>query len=152
MLREPAVLAGRELGFLRVRGLAEGTTELSVGGASVEVGVRPLPTEARVNQLGVRIVAPAPGAAVWGAFSVGVEVAPGLAAGAIETRLRLPDGELLEPARSMPAESGLVRRLSFEVDADAQFPGPLQLVAETRADGGESVSYTHLTLPTIYSV
>ncbi len=138
ILRPATVLAGEKLGFLRVRALRPGRTQLRVRGAELELDIRNDP----VVEPGPRIIGPVRGAAVWGKFAVGVEMldAPPRnelieesekeqVAQPARVQLRLPNGRQLEPIAATQSDAGPVRRFTFEVSADELPAGPLSLVA-----------------------
>lgn len=133
ILDEPQVLAGESIGYLRVRGLAEGETELRVGTTEVSIRVRTPIASSPANQVEAEIVSPVPGAVVWGSFSVGVRITPGISvesSKAHEVRLRLPDGTRLAPQGELPSGRGPYRRLHFLVDTSTMPSGALELIAE----------------------
>jgi hypothetical protein len=133
----PAVmLAGERVGTIRVRGLRAGEATLIMGAGRLAVRV----VEPRVERAGSdarpAIVAPAPGACVWGVFSVGVErrVEPGQAD--LPVRLRLPDGRTIEPERVSDASLGPDRRAVFEIDASGLAPGVCLLTPVVEGEAG----------------
>jgi uncharacterized protein (DUF1800 family) len=151
VLRAPTVLAEETIGYLRVRGLRTGRTRLSLPqGAAIDVDVRPDPAAAALAQVDPdwqppQIVAPVPGATVWGRFAVAVQAfdcrpaneaefarfyAPGgPPAHSFQMQLRLPDGRLLNPVAQTGPESGPGRQYAFDVPAASLPPGPVRLVA-----------------------
>ena len=137
VLRQPRALGGRQLGYLRVRGLTEGTCTVRVGGAELRVVVRAVPGGARLQRVEPTIVAPVAGAVVWGRFAVGVELPASTPADLTPTlRLSLPGGDLLEPLHP-PDLEGPGGRVLFEVDAADLPPGPQLLRALVLEEGVE---------------
>ncbi len=164
IIRPPTLLAGETTGYLRVRALRPGRTRLILqGNAAIDLEVKPDPAEAAFAEIDAessrpRIVSPMPDAAVWGQFSVGVEVfdavelpaippapqaadspAPSPAAGGIidgpTVRLRLPNGRLLDPVSHTGPEYGPIRHYQFDVPASELPAGPLRLVAVSAPEG-----------------
>ena len=139
ILEQPEILAGERVGFFRVQGLAEGVTELRIGDASLPVSVKKVNAPSPANQISLRIVSPVEGAAVWGSFSIGVEVRPGSGTEPFDSyavRLRLADGTRLAPVAELGGERGPCRRLRFTLDASVLPPGQLELVAEAHLPSG----------------
>ncbi len=148
IVRAPEVLAGETTGYLRVRGLAEGSATLTVGDSALDVAVRPAPVDAFANSIRARVTGLVPGAVAWGTFAVGVEVTGGTELAqtrAAEVRLRLSNGDELEPVSELPIEYGPARRLVFEVDAEELFPGEATATAVVYPDGAEPVESASLT-------
>lgn len=139
----PAVLKGRTTGYVRIRGLKAGETELRVGGAALRISV----VEPRVPETArPAIVGPADGAAAWGTFAVGVEVPAEKGATYV---LRLSPGGQRIPKRVSNATWGPTARVLYEVDASALDEGAVQLTPVVRrADGteieGETIAVTVL--------
>lgn len=117
----PTILAGESIGYVRLRGRSQGTTRLELPGATLDVEVRPVSASARIHQPSLRILSPVSGAAVWGGFSVGVELTRGAgpdAAAPTSVWLELADGGRIEPSEGLPAVRTPGRQLfHFEVDA-----------------------------------
>jgi len=94
---KPTVLAGYTVGYARVRGVKVGTTDLTIGGGTIKVEV----VARRVPEVApeARIIEPASGAVVWGAFAVGVEVdqAGALSGEDPKIELRLSTGRRSRP-------------------------------------------------------
>jgi len=136
LLLPPAVLAGESIGFLRVRGKREGETRLEFGGASLVVRVI-APRVPDAERARPRIVVPAPGACVWGGFSVGVEVDEDFAS---RVELRRSGGKALAPRADGGPALGPTRRLRFDLAPEDVSPGPLVLRAVTIQPGGGEVA------------
>ena len=164
IIRPPMLLAGETTGYLRVRALRPGRTRLTLqGNAAIDLEVKPDPAGAAFAEIDAesprpRIVSPMPDAAVWGLFSVGVEVfdavelpaapmapqpadAPppatvaGTAADGPTVRLRLPNGRLLDPVSHTGPENGPMRHYQFEVPASELPDGPIRLTAVSAPEG-----------------
>ncbi|MEE8142716.1 MAG: hypothetical protein V3T77_06420, partial [Planctomycetota bacterium] len=144
VLRPPTVLSGEQLGFVRVRGLREGETTLTVAGTALRIEIRCGNRSAQLKRLRPRLVAPVPGAYAWGDFSVGVELWDDPVERRADPRelyLRLPDGRKLAPTSEVDLSRGPVRRLRFDVPGDTLPEGPIELVAVAlQADGSEMMS------------
>src|SRR5690606_27152340 len=71
ILRQPAVLAGYDIGYLQVRPTREGQCTLRIGNATLKLHVAPA-LQSTLNQETDRpqLVTPSRGAAVWGTFAV----------------------------------------------------------------------------------
>jgi uncharacterized protein (DUF1800 family) len=138
VLDKPTVLAGYTVGYARVRGVKAGSTTLSIGGGEIKVEV----VARRVPEVKpeARIVQPASGAVVWGAFAAGVEVdqSDALSGESPKIELRLSTGQKIAPEGMTPLSMGPVRRVWFRVDTADLPVGPLSMwVAEPTA-GAES--------------
>ena len=147
ILRPPTLLSGETTGYLRVRALHPGHLRLLVHGeAPLDIQIKSDPAAAAYSRLDVesprpRIVSPVPEAAVWGQFSVGVEVFDANPAESAEPRvqLRLPGGKLLDPVSHTTPEQGPARHYQFEVAADDLVPGHARLVAVSAPAGYSEV-------------
>ncbi|MFQ3670412.1 MAG: DUF1800 family protein [Verrucomicrobiia bacterium] len=115
ILREPEVLAGQAMGFVRVRMVSAGAATLTVGGARLSLlGVTGGTTLSEPPE----VVSPVSGAHVWGEFSVAVEWVPlggGDGEGTVE--LRSASGERVRPDEERRQVLGWGRREVFLVDA-----------------------------------
>ncbi|MCP3920607.1 MAG: DUF1800 family protein [bacterium] len=140
VLRPAEVLAGKAIGFLRVRGRELGTTKLRVASAELEVVVTAANGAARIRRDAARIVGPTPGAIVWGTFAVGVDVTG--EADVSDVRLRLPGGEELGGRRAVAVHRSPFQHVAFAVDASALPPGPVELVAVVRGVASEPLRVT----------
>jgi len=140
VVRAPEVLAGEEIGFVRVAGKLEGETRLWVGAAPLCVRVERPSGEARVNRPRARLTGIVPGAVVWGRFELGAEVgcgALGAAASGIDVRLHVAGVEPIAPLKELSADGGPTRCFVFAVDADALAPGPASLELVVASAAGE---------------
>ena len=139
------------------------------GSAAIDLEIKADPAAAAFAQIDVesdrpRIVSPMADAVVWGQFAVGVEVfdaaplppdpsvaqvsnppAPAAPAGTVTSggsssvRLRLPNGQMLDPVAITGTEMGPVRHYQFNVPADALPAGSLPLVAVSTPVGFSDV-------------
>lgn len=127
VIREAEILPGKKTGFLRVRALAAGQSQLSVAGETLEITVEDEPLVALIERMRPELTAPAAGAAIWGKASIGAEIwigAPGVNRDtAPDACLLLPNGKKLAPAEVMPPVDGPFWRLIFEVDCSTLDPG-----------------------------
>ena len=135
----PATIgAGRLVGYVRVRGVRPGSTTLTVDGSAMAVEVVTPRGPQRSDRYQPRIVGPVTGAAVWGAWTIGVELRepPHLPPRRVE--VRLPDGRRLEPTTDTGSRLKPFRQLTFTIDT-SEFPdGALDLVpVALDAEGAE---------------
>lgn len=138
ILSEPAVLAGYDIGFVRVRGLAVGDATLTLGGASAAIEVKAPPIAAPAVPTGPIITAPATDSVAWGEIAVGVELFSGLVRPGeppARVALLLPDGAAVPVATDTHPGGGPWRRLVFVLDTSQMGAGPVELVAEARCAG-----------------
>ena len=142
ILRPATVLAGEKFGFLRVQALRPGRTQLKVRGGELEIEVRDDPAAVPFIAPRPVIIGPIDGAAVWGKFYVGVEVleasprnevaqesGASQVVPATTVQLQLPGDRRLHPVVTTNAETGPMRRFTFEVSVDELPKGPLPLIA-----------------------
>ena len=134
VVREPSALSGEEIGYLRVLGLAEGTTRLHVGSAAIDVQVLPSRTPAHAERFLPRIVGPTTGAAAWHAVAVGVEVLIDPNAPPEQLMLRLSTGREISPSETNAL--GSHRYATFELGLGDLEPGPLELTPIARGVTG----------------
>ncbi len=117
IVRRAEVLAGREVGFVRVwvapaasGGMKEGEVRLRVGEAEVVCDVRTSPLAGRMRETRPVIVTPVSGAAVWGKIAVGVELLEDpmqlLGEAAVTGRRVALSSEELEKARKRAEKKG----------------------------------------------
>jgi len=136
VVRTASVLAGETIGYVRVRGLRAGETDLDVAGETLRVRVI-APRTNDPARFAPEIIGPAPGAVVWGTISVGVLLRePADDGGLRDVTLRGSDGSVLHPVADSRLETRPLRQLRFEIDTDAQPPGPLELTAVATDDAG----------------
>lgn len=134
----PAILpAGGRLGFVRVRGLREGTTRLAIGDSAIEVRVV-APRAPRSEDAPPRIVGPANGAAAWGAIDVGVALRLGDDAALDRVVLEIDGATRLEPVADTGSSMQPDRRLRFRFDAAGRAAGPATLVPIALDDSGSA--------------
>ena len=152
VIRVPTVLQGETIGYLRVRGLRVGRTQIRLHpGEAMDVEVKADPSAAALEGVDpdrsrVRIVSPMEGAGVFGQFGVAVEVfdspinrqmqdmfhawdAPPGPPTSLRVQLRLPNGQLLDPVAQTAPESSPLRQYTFSVAAADMAPGPFELTA-----------------------
>jgi uncharacterized protein (DUF1800 family) len=140
ILIPPTLLPGAHLGYIRVRPIREGTTQLSLDGARLDVEIVRDTAAGTLELTRPEIVSPSRGAVVWGKFVVGVEqlnlsgnAHPPLPA------LRLPDGREMA-AQTMPGQQpGPHLHYAFTVDAAALKPGTNELTPVLREASGHEV-------------
>ncbi|MEK7468038.1 MAG: DUF1800 family protein [Planctomycetota bacterium] len=145
----PAVLKGRTMGYLRVRGLKAGETPLRIGDASITVKV----VEARVPSAArPEVVGPADGAIAWGKLAVGVEVDAEAGGPGATHALRLNPGGQRIPRRVSGTAWGPTLRILYDMDVSGFDPGPLEITPILhQSDGteteGETIVVTVLKPP-----
>lgn len=139
--RAPMVLAGQTLGWMRVRGVRPGATQVRLGGAVLRVEVVPRRAGPDSSMAGrPRIVGPADGAVVWGRFAAGVEIDDLEPAPGSSVELRLSTGQRLPPEEDGFPACGPLRRCVFAIDAEKLAAGECFLQAVVSlADGTEQV-------------
>jgi uncharacterized protein (DUF1800 family) len=140
VLTPPSLLRGANLGYLRVRPMTEGETQITLGGASLDVQIVKDTAASTLEQTRPEIVTPGDGAVVWGKFVVGVEQLNfSSSLSPVQPVLRLPDGREL-PAQAVPDQQpGPHLRYAFTVDAASLPPGVNELVAVSKEDSGRDI-------------
>ncbi|MFT4538731.1 MAG: hypothetical protein ACI841_000888 [Planctomycetota bacterium] len=116
------VLGGRTDGSLRLKALAQGTTRITLAGATLEVIVRALPAEARSTRSRPEIVVPVQGARLWGTFAVACELSRAIARTDTRMVLESADGRRIGAIRSIEVRGPTLRTV-FDVDASKLAPG-----------------------------
>lgn len=143
IIREPAMLAGYDLGYLQVRPIALGECMLRIGDATLKLVVLPAMQSAlRLETDRPRLVSPSRGAAVWGIFTVGVEVNDldtKNASTSAASNVQLQVGQHRIDPVGAPQQIGPMRRYVFEVNADDQPAGVIELTAEVQTTNGQQV-------------
>lgn len=143
VIRQPQVLAGYGVGYLRIRTLSEGEATLRIGDAKLRVQVKRSPVHELTHAHPPMIHTPVHGAAVWDRFSVGawmfddptqVRAAPRW------VWLETSDGQKIDPKEWTSLRDGPMRRIAFELNAREVKPGPLRLVVKARGADGQIVS------------
>jgi hypothetical protein len=140
VLIPPTLMPGTHIGYIRVRPLKEGHTQITLEGANMDVEVARDTAASTLDLTRPEIVAPVQGSVVWGKFVVGVEQlnfstsAPGPA-----PTLRLPDGTELDAKKVPDQEPGPHLRYVFTVDAHSLQPGANELVAVFRDASGQEI-------------
>lgn len=143
VLREPAVLAGYDIGFLQVRPIKAGECTLRIGSATITLNVAPALINALEQQTDRPVVvSPSRGAAVWGTFTVGVEVnelnQQDDATPSADHVVLEVGTQRLKPVGS-PQKLGPLRRYIFEVNANDQPAGVIELSAVVTSSDGSKV-------------
>jgi hypothetical protein len=144
LVRPGAVGAGAAVGYAQVRGLAVGTTDLVIGGATLPVRVVEPRTAASAETPAPTIVGPVAGARIWGTVAVGVELREPRHEPL--RRVALKAGAMtLSPHTDTERRQEPLRQVTFRLDASGLEPGPLALVpiavdAEGREQAGRPVS------------
>lgn len=121
ILMPAKVLEGETTGFLRVRALAPGRTQLRVGDGT-PLAVR-VPKHKPQGPEPV-LVSPMPDAYAWGKIAVGAEWNHD---GERPLLLLLPDGSTIAPERTSDPDQGLPRRYLFTLDTERLAPGHVEL-------------------------
>jgi len=140
VLIPPTLMPDVQVGYIRVRPLKEGHTQIKLEGATMDVDIV-TDTEASTLELTrPEIVTPVQGAVVWGRFVVGVErlsfssfplPSPPV--------LRLQDGQEIEPQIVPNQQPGPHLRYAFTVDAHLLHPGTNELVAVFKEGSGPEI-------------
>jgi hypothetical protein len=140
LLIPPRILKGEKIGYLRVKPLVEGKTQIGIGAAKLEVEIAPDNATGTLAGLQPQIVSPASGADVWGEFAVGAEQLSLDDPAELPTpTLVLPSGKEL-PGHAVPDQKpGPHARWSFTVNAAELSPGANRLVAVQRDAAGREV-------------
>lgn len=151
VVRDGALLDGETLGYVRVRGVAEGEAVLKIGEASIRVVVRE--SSAMVGD-GARLViaGPVSGAAVWGRVTVGVELwdAEPIGISSSAVRLRVPGGKVLTPTATTPSAGRPWSEARFEFDATELPPGAASLSAFVDGDESRAVARCMVKLTVVH--
>jgi uncharacterized protein (DUF1800 family) len=141
VLIPPTLLPGQHIGYIRVRPLQVGQTQISLEGVSMDVEIAEDTAASTLQTTRPEIVSPGQGSVVWGKFVVGVEqlnfstLPP-----ASMPVLRLPDGTELEGKKVPDQEPGPHLRFAFTVDADTLTPGGNELIAVFRDATGREIA------------
>jgi uncharacterized protein (DUF1800 family) len=141
VLIPPTLLPGGHIGYIRVRPIKEGQTQITLEGVSMDIDVAQDTAASTLELTRPEIVSPVQGAAVWGKFVVGVEQlnfstsAPGPA-----PVLRLPDGSEAEAQRVPNQQPGPHLRYAFTIDADSLQPGANELRAVFKDAMGQEIA------------
>jgi uncharacterized protein (DUF1800 family) len=140
VLNPPALLAGSHIGYVRLRPLAEGKTQIRLDGAELDVDIVKDTSASTLDQTRPEIISPDENAVVWGKFAVGVEQF-NLATDRELTPpvLRLPDGQEIAAHIVPNQEPGPHVRYVFTVDAATLHPGANDLIAVVKKDSGREV-------------
>jgi uncharacterized protein (DUF1800 family) len=140
VLAPPVLLHGSNLGYLRVRPLIEGQTQITLDGANLAIQIVRDASAGTLEQTRPEIIAPDDGAVVWGKFTVGVEqLNLSSSLHPILPVLRLPGQDI--PAQVVPNQQpGPHLRYAFTVDAAALHPGANELRAVTKDEAGHEIA------------
>lgn len=146
VIQPPAVLGEYDTGYIRVRGLQEGSTELTIAGQTLPVRVvgQRSPEVLQVQQ--PQIVGPASGASIWGQFSVGVRWRAELDVAQVKLEIRSASGRIqrIDPIETFG--NGSPRHAVFEIDADTLDTGPAKLLPFLRDSRGEETFGPEVTI------
>jgi uncharacterized protein (DUF1800 family) len=140
VLLPPTLLPGAHIGYVRVRPVKEGQTQITLEGATMDIDVAQDTAASTLELTRPEIVSPVQGSVVWGKFVVGVEQlnfstsAPGPA-----PVLRLPDGSEVEAQRVPNQQPGPHLRYAFTVDSDSLQPGANELLAVFKDAMGQEI-------------
>lgn len=129
VVRPCEFLPGEPYGYIRVAGVSQGRTALTIDGHRIDVEVIGQRTHKGPHAASPRIVAPVTGAWVWGRFGLSVEVLEHPVRGEPEVTLRVGknDDVVLRPTSVSPPALGPHRRFFFEVDTPTDADHPLAL-------------------------
>ena len=140
VLIPPTLAPGSNLGYIRLRPLKEGHTQITLAGATLNVEIVKDTSASTLEVTRPEIVSPAQGAVVWGKFVVGVErLNLSTAAPPPAPVLRLSDGREIAAEAVPDQEPGPYLRYAFTVDAKSLAPGSNALVAVDKEDSGHEI-------------
>ncbi|MBC7771190.1 MAG: DUF1800 family protein [Pyrinomonadaceae bacterium] len=143
--RQARVLQGQSIGYVGIRGVSPGVTQLAVDGVHLTIRVVAARSPALAANAAPRIVNPASGATIWGEVAVAVEfwsnpADAGASTGPVPL-LRLSDGRDLTPVKITSPQQGPVRHALFILDADSVLASSLELRAVVApGDSGTSAA------------
>ncbi|MEM7576660.1 MAG: DUF1800 family protein [Planctomycetota bacterium] len=137
VLTPARVLAGEPIGFVRIETFDPGQAQLKIGESEFRVSVIDSEAGYLREARRPRIVSPVTGAAVWGDFSVAVEVFDefgSLSDSEVENKvfLRLPGGKVLKPTATSSVTEGPHRRFTFAIRTGDLPEGSQTLIAEVQ--------------------
>jgi uncharacterized protein (DUF1800 family) len=155
VLRQPMVLAGHSIGYLRLKVTGPGVSKLSIGQASITLEAKQPPNVEPLNFSKPKIISPVDYAIAWGKIGISAEIADNLLMFGQDrpnVRLRLPDGSLIEPVEQTKPIFGPTRRFGYEIDLDRFEPGPVELIpqavdAQGRVTPGEPLVIQVIATP-----
>jgi uncharacterized protein (DUF1800 family) len=137
VLMPPTLLPGQNIGYIRLRPLQEGKTEIRLEGASIEVEIVKDTAAGTLEATRPEIVTPPQKAVVWGKFMVGVERLNLLSnRQPVAPMLRLPNGEEIEGREVPDQKPGPHLRYTFAIDAGSLDTGNNELISFARDDLG----------------
>ena len=141
VLIPPTLLPGATLGYLRVRPLTEGHTQVNLEGATIDVDIARDTAASTLEQTRPEIVSPANGAVLWGSFVVGVEqLNLTTAPPRLRPVLRLPDGHEIAAQDVPNQQPGPHLHYAYPIDARALHNGSNQLVAIIKDETGHEIA------------
>ena len=140
VLIPPTLMPGTHIGYIRVRPLKEGHTQITLEGSTMDVEVVEDTAASTLELTRPEIVTPVQDSVVWGKFVVGVEQLhfstspPGPA-----PILRLPDGTEVAAQKVPNQQPGPHLRYAFTVDSSSLHAGTNELVAVTKDAAGKEI-------------
>ena len=141
VLVPPRVLPGEKIGYLRVKPLAEGKSQIGINGAKLDVDIVSDPAYGSIAEFNPRIVSPSTGANVWGDFSVGVEqFTMGDPSQLPIPVVRLPSGKELTGKVVPDQNISQYGRWVFDLKTSDLAPGLNQLVAVQKNAAGKEIA------------
>lgn len=126
VIREPSVLAGQAVGYVRIRALRAGAAALHLGEATLELEVvdaRPAVWRGAAPVL----IGPSAGAVIWGTVAAGVEVRVDATGPLRRVVLRGPGALERTPRKDTERAYQPFRQLLFDVDVAELPAGPIEL-------------------------
>jgi uncharacterized protein (DUF1800 family) len=140
VLIPPTLAPGSHIGYIRLRPLKEGHTQIRLEGATLDVDIVKDVAAGTLELTRPQIVTPVEGAVVWGKFVVGVEQL-NLSTYPLPPppMLRLPDGHEIEAQKVPDQQPGPNLRYAFTVDAKSLRPGANELVAVFKNEPGHEI-------------
>ena len=141
VLIPPTLLPGYKIGYVRLRPVMEGHTQIVIDGASIDVDVVKDTAASTLEQTRPEIVSPVEGSVIWGTFAVGVEQLNFSSnEHPVQPFLRLPDGHEIAAHVVPDSKPGPHLKYAYTVDSKMLHPGANDLVAVCKDAAGHEVS------------
>ena len=141
VLIPPTLVPGAHIGYIRMRPLKEGHTQIQLEGNVMDVEIVKDTAASTIELTRPEIVTPAEGAVVWGKFVVGVErINFSTSPPPLAPVLRLPNGQEIQAQEIPNQQPGPHLRYAFTIDAKTLRPGSNELVAVFKEDSGQEIA------------
>jgi uncharacterized protein (DUF1800 family) len=163
IVRDAQVLKDNTLGYIRVQALKPGTATLNIGGATTNVTITSSSWRPEVDRWSASLAGPLRGAAVWGAFTLGVDINVPLdysttskkitsvqvfaqpSSGKTDNKPDQPVGT----ASGIPALIAPRTQLPLLIDTQSLPAGPTFLYALVTLDSGQTITSPTLALQVV---